>query len=560
MKRSEFGYPILIATLALALTACAGPVVQDLEQELAAMYEQHPDLVRYRKVTLTADLSGLSEGQRKIVGLLIEASKEMDALFWEQAYGSKQELMESIDDPGLRTYAGINYGPWDRLRENEPFLEGVGAKPLGANFYPADMTRDEFESAVAAASDGGEALRGQYAMVRRDDDGALAAVTYGEMFAEHLARAAAKLREAAALAEDPAFARYLELRADALLSDEYRESDLAWMDMKDNRLDVVIGPIENYEDRLFGYKSAFEAYVLIKDMEWSERLARYTAFLPDLQRALPVPDAYKTETPGSDSDLNAYDVVYYAGDCNAGSKTIAINLPNDEQVQLQKGTRRLQLKNAMRAKFDEILVPISRSLIAEDQRAHVTFDAFFANTMFHEVAHGLGITNTITGKGTVRAALRDTMSALEEGKADVLGLYMITSLHERGELGDAGLEDNYVTFLGSIFRSIRFGTASAHGTANLVRFNFFKEAGAFSRDENTGAYRVDFERMRQAMTALSEKILRLQGDGDYAAARAFLETYAVVDDELRAALERLQTKGIPVDIVFEQGSDVLGLR
>jgi len=561
MQSSRVCYVVPILAVAAIAAGCGGAErpaeaqAPGLAQELDAMYEQHPDFVRYTPVTLTADLSSLSDDQRTIVRLLIEASTEMNGLFWKQAYGDRDALMASLDDPGLREYAGINYGPWDRLRANEPFVPGVGPKPAGANFYPADMTREELEKAAADRPE----LRGLYTMVRRDEQGGLVATPYSEMFRDALQRVAVKLREAAALAENEGFKKFLELRAEALLSDDYRPSDLAWMDMKTNRIDVVIGPVETYEDQLFGAKAAFEGFVLIKDMEWSERLARYAAFLPDLQRGLPVPDAYKRETPGADSDLNAYDVVYYAGDCNAGSKTIAINLPNDEEVQLQKGTRRLQLKNAMRAKFDKILLPIAGELIAEDQRGHVSFDAFFANTMFHEVAHGLGIKTTIDGKRTVREAMQDKASALEEGKADVLGLYMITSLHERGELGSAQIEDNMVTFLASIFRSIRFGTANAHGTANLVRFNFFKEMGAFTRDEATGTYRADFEKMKEAMTALSEKILRLQGDGDYAAAEAFVNEYGVVGEQLREGLDRLGTRGIPVDIVFRQGVDQLAL-
>ena len=272
-----------------------------------------------------------------------------------------------------------------------------------------------------------------------------------------------------------------------------------------------------------------------------------------MQASLPIEGRYKQEKPGTDSDLNAYDALYYAGDANAGSKTIAINLPNDEEVQLRKGTRRLQLKNAMRAKFDKILVPITEMLIAGDQRRHVQFDAFFANTMFHEVAHGLGIKNTLTGKGTVREALKDTASALEEGKADILGLHMVTQLHARGELGDADLMDNYVTFLGGLFRSIRFGASSAHGIANLVRFNFFQEHGAFSRDGATGAYRVNFDQMQKAVDALSEKILRLQGDGDYEGVSRLFREMGQIGPMLRKDLGRLGSAGIPVDVVFEQG-------
>jgi hypothetical protein len=396
-------------------------------------------------------------------------------------------------------------------------------------------------------------------VVRRNDAGELIAVPYSEAFADQLQTAADKLREAAKLAEDSDFGNYLEMRAEALLSDDYQSSDLAWMDMKNNRIDVVIGPIESYEDQLFGYKASFETFVLVKDMEWSERLSRYAAMLPDLQRGLPVPEAYKSEVPGTDSDLNAYDAVFYAGDCNAGSKTIAINLPNDEEVQLQKGTRRLQLKNSMRAKFDKVLVPIAGVLIAEDQREHVSFDAFFSNTMFHEVAHGLGIKSTLDGSTTVRKALKDQTSSLEEGKADILGLYMVSELHEQGELGAAPLEDYYVTFLASTFRSVRFGASSAHGRANMIRFNFLKEHGAFTRDEATGVYRADFEKMRGAIDALSERILRLQGDGDYEVAKSFVSEYSVIDETLQGDLARLSEAGIPIDIVFEQGTDVIGL-
>jgi hypothetical protein len=303
---------------------------------------------------------------------------------------------------------------------------------------------------------------------------------------------------------------------------------------------------------LFGYKASYEAYVLAKDKRWSKRLARYAALLPGLQKGLPVEEKYKREKPGTDSDLNAYDVLYYAGDSNAGSKTIAINLPNDEDIQLKKGTRRLQLKNAMRAKFDKILVPVANVLIAQDQRSRIKFDAFFADTMFHEVAHGLGIKKTLTG-GTVRQAMKDQASALEEGKADILGLYMVTKLIERGEYKDSELLDNYTTFLAGIFRSIRFGAASAHGVANLVRFNFFEKAGAFTRDAKTGTYSVNPDAMKKAVDALSEKIIRLQGDGDYDGAVRFAQELGTMSPTLKADLARLAGAGIPVDVVFEQG-------
>jgi hypothetical protein len=514
-------------------------------------------LSKYTEVTLTADLGTLTERERQMIPLLIGACQAMDEIFWQEAYGDKAKLLAGIADPELRRFAEINYGPWDRLNGNAPFLPGAGARPAGAGFYPADMTKQEFEKAVAVAPDKGAALKDQYTIVQRDAQKALVAVPYHEAFKLQVARAAALLHEAAAIAEDPGLRKYLGLRTQALLSDGYRPSDMAWMDMKTNGIDVVIGPIENYEDQLYGYKSTHEGYVLIKDKEWSAKLTRYVKLLPALQERLPVPARYKQESPGSGSDLGAYDVVFYAGDCNAGAKTIAINLPNDETVQLEKGSRRLQLKNAMRAKFDKILTPIADRLIAQDQKSHIQFDAFFANTMFHEVSHGLGIKNTLDGKGTVRDALKDLGGSLEEGKADVLGLFMITKLKEMGELGEADLMDNYVTYLAGLFRSVRFGAADAHGRANLAEFTFFKEQGAFSRDLTSGRYRVDVPKMQAAIDAFSAKVLTLQGDGDYAGVETFLPKADQMDPQLRKDLDALASADIPTDIVFKQGMAVL---
>lgn len=509
-------------------------------------------LNKYAVVRLEADLSGLTERERQMIPLLKNAAKVMDELFWLQAYGDKLTLLAKVRDPDARRYVEINYGPWDRLEGNAPFLDGFPPKPPGANFYPPDLTKEEFEAAVKKAPDGGRALRSHYTLVRRDAAGALVAQPYHQAYGLLLEVAARNLREAARLAEDAGLRRYLELRAEALLTDDYQPSDLAWMDMKTNTLDIVIGPIETYEDRLFGYKAAYEAFVLVKDKEWSGRLARYAAMLGELQRGLPVPDAYKKETPGAASDLNVYDALYYAGDCNAGSKTIAINLPNDEEVQLKKGTRRLQLRNAMRAKFDKILTPIADLLIARDQRPRIGFDAFFANVMFHEVAHGLGIKRTLDGKLTVREALKDTYSALEECKADVLGLYMISRLAARGELERTDLLDYYVTYLTGIFRSVRFGASSAHGVANLIAFHHLRQTQAVTRDEATGAWRVDTGRMQNAIEDLAGRILRLQGDGDYQAAANFVKETGILDPVLEADLARLAGASIPVDIVFEQ--------
>lgn len=551
--------------LAASLAACApqaqapAPAPGSSAGSGAAQDDIGQRLAKYHTVRLTTDVSRLTPAERRMIPLLIDAAREMDPIFWDQTYGDRAALMARVGDARVRRFVDMNYGPWDRLANDQPFVAGVGAKPEGANYYPREMTKAEFDAAVAQGGARADSLKSLYTLVRRDPAGRLYAVPFATAYREHNQRAAAKLREAAALAEDAGLKRYLTLRADALLSDDYQPSDLAWMEMKNNTLDIVIGPIETYEDALYGYKAANESYVLVKDQEWSRRLARFVSMLPGLQRGLPVEEPYKRETPGANSDLNAYDVVFYAGQANSGGKTIAINLPNDEQVQLQKGTRRLQLKNAMRAKFDNILEPIAQELIATDQMQHITFDAFFENTMFHEVAHGLGIKNVVNGTGTVREALKERAGGLEEEKADVLGLYMVTQLNRQGELGQEDVRNNYVTFLASLFRSVRFGASDAHGRANMATFNFFAEQGAFSRDAATGKYRVHFERMQQAVDMLAGKILRLQGTGDYAGVGTFMSGYGVIRPELQNDLNRLSTRGIPVDIIFDQGANVLGL-
>jgi hypothetical protein len=544
--------PVGVLLMCAFVASCGAEAPPESAVEPLLTVKPRPEI--YADFDLTADLSGLSDDQLQMIRLLIDASQIMDDLFWRQSYGEGyEEWLDSIANVEARLFAELNYGPWDRLDDDKPFIDGVGAKPLGANFYPADMSKEEFAEAYLPGK------KGLYSFIRRDAAGGLVLVPYHVAYADELREAAGLLRAAAKLSQSPDFANYLKLRAAALISDDFQVSDRYWMDVKDNEIDVVIGPIETYEDRLFGYRAAYESYVLIKDLEWSNRLSRFADFLPDLQEGLPVADEYKWETPGTDSDLNAYDVVYYAGHSNAGSKTIAINLPNDEEVQLDKGTRRLQLKNAMQAKFEKILEPIADVLIDESQRKHITFDAFFANTMFHEVAHGLGIKNTINGKGTVREAMLDLASSMEEGKADILGLYMITELHKAGELGDVDLRDYYTTFMTSVFRSIRFGASSAHGKANMVRFNFFLEEGAFIRDAETGRYRVDFGKMETAMTDLSRLLLTLQGDGDYEGAAELTTTKGVISSELQNDLDRLTSAKIPVDITFQQGVAELGL-
>jgi hypothetical protein len=538
---------LLITIMAALLFGCKSTPKEETEVKS----EIQKKVEEYAPFRLTTDLSLLTENEKKMIPLLLDVAKIMDNLFWAEAFGDKSKLFTGDLDKYTKKFIEINYGPWERLNDNEPFVEGYGPKPAGANFYPADMTKAEFEEWDDPDK------TSQYTLIRRDEEGNLKSVPYYVAFEKEVNKASDLIRQAAEFAEDPGLKNYLQKRAEALLTDEYYESDVAWMEMKNNTIEFIVGPIENYEDQLFGYKTAHESFILIKDKEWSERLAKYTVLLPGLQENLPCSPAYKDETPGIDSDINVYDAVYYAGDCNAGSKTIAINLPNDEKVRETKGSRKLQLKNSMQAKFDKILVPIADLLIDEEQRKHVKFDAFFENTMFHEVSHGLGLGKTVDQTTTVREALKDAYTSIEESKADILGLWCIYHLNEIGEMGEKDMMDNFVTFMAGIFRSVRFGAASAHGKANMIRFYYFQEKGAFDRDEETGTYSVNYEKMKDAMLSLSEMILIIQGDGDYEKAEQMIEEKGYIREQLQKDLDRINEAGIPRDIVFEQGAKIL---
>jgi Peptidase family M49 len=514
-------------------------------------------LSRYVEVPLTSEqYAQLTPREQAMLPLLIDACREMDAIFWQEAYGDRDALLGSIADPERRRLAELNYGPWDRLDDNLPFIDGVEPKPAGAAFYPPDMTRDEFEAACGASPEQAAALRSPYTLVRRDSHGALVAVPYHVAFAAEVGRAAAKLRQAAELADDPGLRQHLELRAAALLDDEYRASDLAWLDMKDNGIDIIIGPIEQYEDALFGAKAAHEGIVLLKDRVWSARLNELVRQLPELQRRLPVPDAYKREMPGSDSDLGAYDAVYLAGQALAPAPA-AIALPNDEDVQVAKGTRRLQLGNIMRAAFESKALPTARLTISLDQRGRESFDAYFQLVLLHEVAHGLGIKHTLGGRQAVREALREHHSAIEEAKADMLGLHLIATLEEAGTLAEADFEASAAAFLTDVFRHAPQGFTDVYARQWLASLGFLRDRGAVMRDPSTGTYSVDRERMRDGVAALAAMLLTLQGDGDRDGAAAFLATaedaYAAVGPDL----DRLAVAEIPRGTIYRQGMDVL---
>lgn len=530
-----------VATVASTLFSCS---TQQQESPMKAKVEE------YAQVELKSDLvNNLNDKEKELVKIFFQVGEITDDLFWQQTFGDKSQL-DTITDSYAKEFAMIHYGAWDRLDNNKPFQAGYGEKPAVCNYYPHDITAEEFDAFEDANKNS------WYTVIRRNEDGSLKSVWYHEAYAEEIGRICALLEKAVTLAEDPGLENYLEKRIEAFKTDDYLESDLAWMDMKDSKIDFVTGPIESYDDKFQETKASYESFILLKDEARSKDLAKFVAMLPALQKELPCAPEYKTFVPGTSSDLNVYDAVYYAGDCNAGSKTIAINLPNDERVHALKGTRRLQLRNSMKAKFDKILMPIGQLIVTPEQQKYLNFDAFFWNVTFHEVAHGLGVKQTINTNESVDAVMGTEKTSWEEAKADILGLFMVTKLIEMGEITNITAEDAIATYIAGILRSVRFGAASSHGKANMMCFNYMEKAGAFSRDAK-GQYVIDFGKAKEAMNGWAALILQTQGDGNVEFATKYRAENGGITPALQADLDKINGAGIPRDITFIQGADIL---
>lgn len=530
-----------VATVASTLFSCN---TQQQESPMKAKVEE------YAQVELKSDLvNNLNDKEKELVKIFFQVGEITDDLFWQQTFGDKSQL-DTITDSYAKEFAMIHYGAWDRLDNNKPFLAGYGEKPAVCNYYPHDITAEEFDAFEDANKNS------WYTVIRRNEDGSLKSVWYHEAYAEEIGRICALLEKAVTLAEDSGLKNYLEKRIEAFKTDDYLESDLAWMDMKDSKIDFVTGPIESYDDKFQETKASYESFILLKDEARSKDLAKFVAMLPALQKELPCAPKYKTFVPGTSSDLNVYDAVYYAGDCNAGSKTIAINLPNDERVHALKGTRRLQLRNSMKAKFDKILMPIGQLIVTPEQQKYLNFDAFFWNVTFHEVAHGLGVKQTINTNESVDAVMGTEKTSWEEAKADILGLFMVTKLIEMGEITNITAEDAIATYIAGILRSVRFGAASSHGKANMMCFNYMEKAGAFSRDAK-GQYVIDFGKAKEAMNGWAALILQTQGDGNVEFATKYRAENGGITPALQADLDKINGADIPRDITFIQGADIL---
>ncbi len=539
----------LILMAALAASSCGGDGA-----ETSGDGTMQGRLDQFAPVTLTFDASLLDADQRRVLRELVEASRHLDEVFRLQAWrgnaGAAQILPAGNDAESIATreYFQIMYGPWDRLLAEQPFIDGVGEKPRGAGFYPEDLTAVEFEEWLAAHPGDEASFKSYYTLIERGTDGSLRAVPYSVAFSEHLQAAAENLLAGAERANNPSLKRFLELRAGSLLSDEYYESEVAWMRLSDNLIEPTLGPYEVYEDGLFGYKASYESFIGIKDPAESERLAALVATLPELERSLPIPDQHKYLDRPFTSPISVVTLAYAAGETAAGIQTTAFNLPNDPRVREEEGTKKVMLRNVIDAKFETILTPIARQLLVPEQAATISPDPYFTRVLMHELAHGLG-PDYVTGQPemTVSRALKERYSAIEEAKADAVGTHSLRVLAQKGIYDEAFLREAYIDHVADLLRCVRFGTTEAHGLGCLTQFNFLREKLAITYDETSGLFAADLEVFPVAIAELAHDYLMIEATGDYEGAGAFMEEHGTVSQELRTALDRI-AETVPVDI------------
>ncbi|WP_282125336.1 Zn-dependent hydrolase [Marinifilum flexuosum] len=506
-------------------------------------------LANYAEVKLSADLNSLSSQQIKLFSHLIKAADAIDDIYWMQAYGDKNALLNGIEDPDMKQYAKINYGPWDRLDGFKPFTEDFPPRPLGIGFFPADINQEEFFQL------NNDEKYSAFTNLTRDGNGKLKVVPFNIAYSSQLQLASDHLKEAAKLAESDDFKQYLIQRANDLTSDNFTKSDKLWLDLSNNQLDFIAGPIVNTEDHLIWTKYSYGAFILLRDNECTNNVSKYASLLPFLQQNLPVDEKLKAESVSSKANLSIYNVLYNSGYCNAGNKLIGLNLP----VGLQNASdaKRVYFKNVMQAKFNKILNPISKLIIDEKQRKHVNFESFFLNTIFFELTSGIDITNTINGNGDVKDALKEHYNVINELKNDVLRMYLLNQVHDMRQIEEIDMLDNYVTYMADVFRSIRFGVTDAQGVANMIRFYYFQEHEAFKYHKNTGTYKINDYKMEKAIESLAKMVLEIQGNGDYAAADKLIKDKGYIRNELLQDLYRIQRAKIPKDLTYDQGEKVI---
>ena len=524
------------------------------EEERRIAMDIQKRLARFAPTKIDYDDKIVWDDLRPVLRKLIEAAQYMDEIFMVQVDPRNIEWRKKLSaDPAMKNQLrlfDIMFGPWDRLDENKPFVFGV-QKPPGANFYPTDMSKDEFQRYIKAFPEEEESFTSYFTVIRRKSDKTLEAVPYSDVYEMYLTPAAKLLKEAAALSNDRNLKKYLNARADAFKSNEYRESDMAWMDLGKSDIEIVIGPYEVYEDALMGLKAAFEAFVCIRDPEDSKKLARIVKYIPELEKNLPMPRELNKPRTGSESPISVAVLLFSAGDTKAGVQTLAFNLPNDEVVREKKGSKKVMLRNVAHAKFDQILIPIAKKMMIEEQMKNVTFEAFMNHTLMHETAHGIGPGMITLEDGTeteVSKALQDLYPTIEEAKADVLGLWSTNYLINKKVYPESFRHEVFSTFLGGFFRSVRFGAHEAHGQANAIQFNYLMAKKAVELTEE-GVYKINYEEVPVAIEELARDLLLIEAKGDYEGAKKFIKQYGELPKQLTEKLASLTD--IPVDIVPE---------
>jgi hypothetical protein len=538
----------MVAKVILSLTVIMGLITTTLttqKPDSGGDPELAKKIARFAPTTLTADVSKLSPKDREALEKIIEAAKWLDPLFRIQVWSGNQELEKKLlaDKTAASRqrlhYFLINDGPWSRLDNNEPFIEGVPKEqPAGANYYPEDMTKDEFNSWLATLSEADK---------QKGSDSKLTIVPYSQAYKEYLEPAARLLREAAALTTNATLKNFLTKRAAAFGSDDYYDSDVAWMDL-DSPIDVTIGPYETYEDELFSYKAAFEAYITIRDDAETAKLTKFSGHLQELENNLPIDAKYRNPKLGAASPIRVVNEVFGSGEGNSGVQTAAFNLPNDERVVKEKGSKRVMLKNVQDAKFNKTLIPISRVVLDPSEQSALAFESFFTHILCHELMHGLGPHNiTVGGQDTtVRKQLKELYSAIEEAKADMTGLWALQFMIDRGIIEKSMERTLYTTYLASMFRSVRFGITEAHGRGVALQFNYLTDEGAIKFNEAKGTFSVDHAKIKDSVRKLTHDLLMVEAEGNYDGAKAMLDKYAVIRPPMQQALDRL--RDVPVDI------------
>ena len=537
---------LLSIAAAIILTGCSN---NKDSKEIKMLKEK---IAQFAPVELKYDSTDLNERQRMVVRKLFEASQIIDTIFLNQVYSKNRGIKFKLENSSSEVdklklkYFDIMFGPFDRLDHNKPFI-GDEQKPKGANFYPENMTKEEFNNWIKEHPEDDSSFISSFTVIRREN-GKLVAIPYSEFYKNELTKAASLLKEAAEYADNQSLKKYLTLVAIAFETNNYFDSDMAWMDLKNNKIEVIIGPYEVYEDELFNYKASYESFVTIRDSAESEKLQKFGSYLKDIENHLPIEDKYKNTQRGNESPIVVVNEVYSAGDTKAGVQTLAFNLPNDERVRKAKGSKKVMLKNISDAKFEKQLIPISKIVLDSAQLSYVTFNAFFSHALMHEMSHGVGPGFiTVDGRKTeVSKELKETYSTIEECKADVLGMYNNIFMIDKGLFPKSFADETWATFLAGIFRSVRFGITEAHGSGNAIIYNYLLEKGGYEYEPAANKVKVNFDKIYDSVKDLAHVLLSIEATGNYSGAKELIRKYAVISPSMKSLIDKLS--GIPVDI------------